>query len=98
MKRHNLQIVEFSSIEQVYDSLLNKRSDAVVFDSPVLKYYANNKGKNKVQLVGEIFNPSNYGIVYSQKSPLRKAVNVALLKLYANGTYQQIYDKYFKQK
>ena len=98
LKRHNLQIVEFSSIEQVYDSLLNKRSDAVVFDSPVLKYYANNKGKNKVQLVGEIFNPSNYGIVYSQKSPLRKAVNVALLKLYANGTYQQIYDKYFKQK
>ena len=98
LKRHNLQIVEFSSIEQVYDSLLNKRSDAVVFDSPVLKYYANNEGKNKVQLVGEIFNPSNYGIVYSQKSPLRKAVNVALLKLYANGIYQQIYDKYFKQK
>ena len=98
LKRHRIKTVEFSSIEQVYDSLLDKKSDAVVFDSPVLKYYANNEGKNKVQLVGEIFNPSNYGIVYSQKSPLRKAVNVALLKLYANGIYQQIYDKYFKQK
>ena len=98
LKRHRIKTVEFSSIEQVYESLLDKKSDAVVFDSPVLKYYANNEGKNKVQLVGEIFNPSNYGIVYSQKSPLRKAVNVALLKLYANGTYQQIYDKYFKQK
>jgi polar amino acid transport system substrate-binding protein len=98
LKRHRIKTVEFSSIEQVYESLLDKKSDAVVFDSPVLKYYANNEGKNKVQLVGEIFNPSNYGIVYSQKSPLRKAVNVALLKLYANGTYQQIYDKYFKKK
>lgn len=98
LKKHHLKIVEFSSIEQVYDSLLNKKSDAVVFDSPVLKYYANNEGRNKVQLVGEIFDPSNYGIVYSQKSPLRKAVNIALLKLYANGTYQEIYDKYFKKK
>ena len=97
LKRHRIKTVEFSSIEQVYESLLDKKSDAVVFDSPVLKYYANNEGKNKVQLVGEIFDPSNYGIVYAQKSLLRKAVNVALLKLYANGTYQELYDKYFKK-
>ncbi len=97
LKKNHLKSLEYSNIEQVYDSLLNKKVDAVVFDSPVLKYYSNNEGRNKVQLIGEIFNPTNYGIIYPQKTPLRKAVNIALLKLYADGTYQEIHDKYFKK-
>jgi len=63
----------------------------------VLLYYASHegKGKGKVQVVGPIFRKENYGIVFPDKSPLRKRVNEALLKLRENGTYDQLYKTWF---
>ena len=52
-------------------------ADAVVFDSPVLLYYAANDGKGKVQVVGSIFRKENYGIVVPANSPLRKRIDAA---------------------
>ena len=59
----------------------------------VLLYYASHEGK--VQVVGPIFRKENYGIVFPDKSPLRKRVNEALLKLRENGAYDQLYKKWF---
>ena len=61
----------------------------------VLLYFASHEGKGKVQVVGPIFRKENYGIVFPDKSPLRKRVNEALLKLSENGTYDQLYKKWF---
>jgi len=61
----------------------------------VLLYFASHEGKGKVQVVGPIFRKENYGIVFPDKSPLRKRVNEALLKLRENGTYDQLYKKWF---
>jgi len=61
----------------------------------VLLYFASHEGKGKVQVVGPIFRKENYGIVFPDKSPLRKRVNEALLKLRENGTYDRLYMKWF---
>ena len=61
----------------------------------VLLYFASHEGKGKVQVVGPIFRKENYGIVFPDKSPLRKRVNEALLKLRENGTYDRLYKKWF---
>ena len=61
----------------------------------VLPYCAAHEGKGKVQVVGPIFRMENYGIVFPDKSPLRKRVNEALLKLRENGTYDRLYMKWF---
>ena len=61
----------------------------------VLLYCASHEGKGKVQVVGPIFRKENYGIVFPDKSPLRKRVNEALLKLRENGAYDQLYKKWF---
>jgi polar amino acid transport system substrate-binding protein len=37
-------------------------------------------------------------IAFASNSPLRKQVNNALLALREDGTYQQIYDKWFTAK
>jgi len=34
---------------------LNGQADAIVFDSPVLLYYAAHEGKGKVSVVGPVF-------------------------------------------
>jgi polar amino acid transport system substrate-binding protein len=94
----NAQVQEVSRIDDAYAALLAKEVDAVVFDAPVLLYYAANAGKGRVHLVGPMFRKEDYGIVFPPGSPLRKQVNNALLALREDGTYQQIYDKWFGAK
>jgi polar amino acid transport system substrate-binding protein len=83
------------SIDAVYDALLDKQVDAVVFDAPAILYYATHDGKGSAKVVGGVFHKEDYGIVFPTDSPLRKQVNEALLALRENGTYQKIYDEWF---
>jgi polar amino acid transport system substrate-binding protein len=92
------QVEEVSRIDDAYKALLDKQVDAVVFDLPVLLYYAANDGKGQVHLVGPPFRKEDYGIVFRPNNPLRKQVNNALLALREDGTYQRLHDKWFASK
>ena len=74
------------------------QADALVYDAPVLLYYAANQGKGKVQVVGPIFNEETYGIALPTGSAYRKPINEALLRLKQDGTYDQLYTKWFGSK
>lgn len=95
LRQNRINVVEFQTIDSVYGALLNRQAEAVVFDSGVLSYYATHDGRNQVQIVGDIFKPEDYGIVVPIGSPLGKQIDVALLKLKENGTYQALYDQFF---
>jgi len=95
LRQHNVEVSEFAKVEDAFQSLLAGETDAVVYDAPVLLYFASHEGKGKVQTVGTIFRKESYGIAFPDKSPLRKRVNEALLKLKENGTYDQLYAKWF---
>jgi polar amino acid transport system substrate-binding protein len=92
------QVVEFAGIGEAYEALQNRDVDAVVFDSPVLLFYAANEGKGRVHLVGTPFRKEDYGIIFRPGNPLRRQVNATLLQLREDGTYQQIYDKWFASR
>ncbi len=98
LKERKISVLEVGKIDQAYDALQTKNADAVVFDAPVLLFYAANEGKGKVEVVGSIFREESYGIVLPNNSPYRKQINNALLSLRENGTYQEIYDKWFGGK
>lgn len=87
--------VTYDKIDNALEALNSKLVDAVVFDAPVLMYYAANKGQGKVRLVGSPLKKENYSILFPQGSPLRKPVNETLLKLREIGTYDAIYAKWF---
>jgi polar amino acid transport system substrate-binding protein len=91
-------VVEVAKIEDAYKALNEKQVDAVVFDSPVLLFYASRGGKGRVELVGASFRKEDYGIVFPRNAALRKQVNVTLLSLREDGTYQRLYDKWFTNK
>jgi polar amino acid transport system substrate-binding protein len=95
LRQHHVEPSEFAKVEEAFQALLAGAADAVVYDAPVLLYFAAHEGKGKVQTVGSIFRKESYGIVFPNKSPLRKRVNEALLKLKENGTYDQLYAKWF---
>lgn len=95
LKTLDVTPTEFSKITEAFTALENKQLDAVVFDSPVLLYYAATQGRNKVQIVGPMLRKENYGILFPRGSNLRKPVNEALLTLRENGTYDALYAKWF---
>ncbi len=69
--------------------------DAVVFDAPILSYYATHQGKDIATMAGPAFLRENYGILFPTGSPLVEDVNQALLALREDGTYDTIYRKWF---
>ncbi|MDF5720821.1 MAG: transporter substrate-binding domain-containing protein [Rhizonema sp. PD37] len=98
LHQQNVEVVEFNKLTQASESLVQGQVDAVVFDAPVLLYYASHEGKGKVKVIGAIFRKENYGVVFPANSPYRKPVNKALLTIQENGTYQQLYEKWFGSK
>jgi polar amino acid transport system substrate-binding protein len=95
LSENKAQVREFVSLDAVYDALLEKQIDAVVFDAPAILYYVAHDGKGLAQVVGGVFHKEDYGIVFPTDSPLRKQVNESLLALRENGRYQKIYDEWF---
>ena len=95
LRGQNAQVLEFATPNEVYKALLDKKVDAVVLPAPILLYYAAHEGKGRVKTVGPEFNTAPAAIMVQLDSPLRRKINLALISLRENGTYQQIYDKWF---
>ena len=95
LRAHNAHLQEFPQVAAMFQALQSKKVDAVVFTSPVLLYYAAHEGKGVVKLVGPEFNVAPVAFCFQAEDPLRRKVNIALLTLREDGTYQQIYDKWF---
>ena len=95
LRQQNAQVQEFTTTDQVYKALLDKKVDAVVLPAPILLYYAAHEGKGRVKTVGPEFDTAPAAIMVQLDSPLRRKINLALIALRENGTYQQIYDKWF---
>ena len=87
--------VEYELVEEAFGALEESQVDAVVYDAPVLKNHALQKGVDKVTVVGTVFEKQSYGIALKTNSPYREPINQAILKLVENGTYDQIYQKWF---
>jgi polar amino acid transport system substrate-binding protein len=98
LSQQKVETKEFKQIDETFTALNNSDVDAVVFDAPILLYYAAHDGKGKVQVVGNIFRKESYAIALPNGSPYRKPINNALLSLQENGKYQEIYDKWFTNK
>jgi len=69
--------------------------DAVVFDAPILAYYANTAGQDIAEMVGVAFKLENYGFVLPSNSPLVEEINQSLLRLREDGTYDALITKWF---
>jgi polar amino acid transport system substrate-binding protein len=88
-------VVPKETIDLAYEKLLRDEVDALVFDSPIILYYARNKGAGRVSVVGPIFDIQYYGFLFPQGSELSESVNRTLLKFRKDGTYDRLHSKWF---
>ncbi len=95
LREHRAQVQEYSTIDQLFKALADKKVDAVVTGAPILRYYAAHDGKGQVKMVGSEINVAPVAIMLQLDSPLRKKIDIALLALREDGSYQRLYDKWF---
>jgi polar amino acid transport system substrate-binding protein len=95
LKKHAIPFTAVKSIDQAYPMLDSGQADAVVFDAPVLEHHVQVTNTAKEIVVGGIFAPEDYGIAFPTGSALRKKVNTTLLDMRDDGTYDELYAKYF---
>jgi len=82
-------------LQAAADLLKSGNAKAVVFDSPMLRYYMSRNADQPLQLAGGLFEQQGYGFALTLGSPHRKAINEALLKLQTGGFSQELERKWF---
>jgi polar amino acid transport system substrate-binding protein len=92
---NSIDYIEYDDLNKAVESIDKKETVAVIYDQPALEYYAKTNKSNKYTVVGGAFTVEDYGIVLPNGSPLRKKINEELLKLYQNGEYNKIKEKWF---
>lgn len=86
----------YPTIEDAYAALINREVEAVVYDAPALRYDLRRQGSgSKLAIVGPMFERQSYAVALREGSPLREAVNRALLHLREDGTFESIYQRWF---
>src|SRR5699024_3191396 len=88
----------FPEIVEAYQVTLQGKVDAVLYDLPNVQYYSNKETGGKLKTVGEKLTGEDYGIALPKGSELRDEIDDALTTLKDDGTYGDIYEKWFGER
>ncbi|MBW4634789.1 MAG: basic amino acid ABC transporter substrate-binding protein [Iphinoe sp. HA4291-MV1] len=89
------QVREFDSAPLALQELANGNVDAVINDAPVTLEAIKSGNIKGLKVVGQLITEEYYGIALPKNSPNLNAINTALAKIISNGSYAQIYKKWF---
>lgn len=95
LRRIRADVTEVGSIDDAVELLRSGRTDAIVYDAPVLQFIAEHSERRLTRVIGPVFHPQSYGIALPPDSSLREPVNRALLELKERGTYGEIRELWF---
>jgi glutamine transport system substrate-binding protein len=87
---------QYEQLDQAYLAVENGSVDAILYDAPNVAYYIQTQGEDSLKMVGDLYQAENYGIAISKgQEELVDAINDALSTLRDDGTYDEIYEKWF---
>ncbi|TCJ19813.1 basic amino acid ABC transporter substrate-binding protein [Rubrobacter taiwanensis] len=91
------ELTTFDTIEDAFLALENGQVDAVINDFPVSADRVETSGAD-LEIVETFPTGEQYGIAFPPDSELREPVNQALAEIKEDGTYAEIYEKWFGQE
>ena len=92
-----LELVDFAQAPPMYQALLAGQVDAVFNDLPVSLDAI--KDNDSLEVVEEVETGEEYAMAVSKDNPgLLEAIDNALQELYDDGTYAEIFKKYFPEQ
>ena len=95
LSEHAVRVKTFEKPDQLFQALLDRKVDAAVWESPILRYYADHEGKGRVSVVGPEFAHEPVSFLFPLNSPLRRQVDIVLIGLREDGTYKKLHRKWF---
>ena len=91
------EAVILDGLDTVMMQLINGDVSAVINDKPVTEAYMK-KQPDKIKMVGEALNAENYGFaVQKGNQELLDMINEGLANIKADGTFDELVDKWFNQ-
>lgn len=94
-KVEGAEVVTFESTPLALQELSNGNADAVIGDLPVALYAIDEGGLDTVKVVGDLLTEEFYGIALPQGSENLAKINEGIAAIIADGTYGEIYKKWF---
>jgi polar amino acid transport system substrate-binding protein len=92
-----LELVDFAQAPPMYQALLAGQVDAVFNDLPVSLDAI--KDNDSLEVVEEVETGEEYAMAVSKDNPaLLEAIDAALEEIYSDGTYAEIFKKYFPEQ
>ena len=91
---NEIKFTKYNNNDQLLEALVKEKTDAVILDAPIAKYYATQDGKGKVNESINL-NREHYSIAFPIGSALRKEINQAILSIEQDGTMSQLTKKWF---
>ena len=88
-------ITPYPAMSDMYMALLGRNVDAVFYDAPNVSYFAQTRGEGRTKVVGPLYEGQQYGIVFHKGSEWVEPTNEALAAMQEDGTYDEIYEKWF---
>ena len=88
-------VTPYPGSSDMYMALMSRSIDAVFYDAPNVGYFAQTKGEGRVKTVGPLYEGQQYGIALKNGSEWVDEVNEALASMKEDGTYDEIYKKWF---
>jgi polar amino acid transport system substrate-binding protein len=95
LTRLGLPFIAMANPDEGIRMLTQGEVQAVVLSAAVLQYLAAQPANRMLQVVGPIFRPYKIAFAVRNGSPLRKPINQALLAIYQDGTYEDMYARWF---
>lgn len=91
-------LIEYATFTEVFNDLESGRSDAIIADEVLARYHMKNKGGEKYKVLVENLGPEEFGIgMRKDDTELLKNINNTLNEMRNDGTYDEIYAKWFAE-
>ena len=92
------EVRTFDTVGEAFMELEKGGIDAVVNDHGVTAYFIKTTGGEKTKMVGELFSADDHYAIAVKKgnAEMLKTINDGLDKIKADGTYDELYKKWFE--
>lgn len=89
------EVTPYPGTADMYMALLGRNVDAVLYDAPNVAYFSQTRGEGRTKVVGPLYEGQQYGIAFHKGSEWVEPANEALAAMREDGTYDEIYTKWF---
>lgn len=95
----NSEVIQFPSNNDVFNDLISGRSEAIVVDETLGRFYMSQNPSPDYKVLEEDFGKEEYAVGFRQDDDaLREEFNASLERLMEDGTYDDIYQEWFSEQ